>query len=768
MQVFLKDFLSKKRKTNQITNSYHHFNPKKGTLVALISIDTGNNHTLDASNIARFLWNGVIEEFNYSDEDVLNTLKQCIKVAESKLLQLIKNDEKAEESGVDIRISLAAFFDGNLYFSILGEQDFYVIHQRDLINISEILKSNKVNSGSTNINHDDLIILGSGGYVVNNLQSVIDKPDDTKGLIKTLESINIEMSASDGIALASCFNHFEEDVIEEVAPELIPTMDEPDDVIRKPEPVKNGSGWEINEAGKHEKKEESIDKIEEPDKLAKTKETLSKSILASKVVIGNASEKVSPFIDKSKEVFTKVYTKGVDSSTSVLDKKYGRNPKFKRFKAKLSQTKVRPGRVSKEMKLGGYKDDSLKKRRFAIAAVGVVLIAVVFLGVQSAQDYKLSKAIGEEFTKMENEILTLIDDAERTLRSDPSNAELKIFSARKILSDFDISKDQLSEEDQKAYSEIESQILGVTDSINKVQSLSEEEGNFELFIDGRVQFSSNSNLTDITSFQNTYAEEHLYLSDGGTGSVYRVSASDRSSSTLAGSDKLGSSQLITVGSLGLYVYDSKNGIAAAYYGQNDADILSFEFLSGLTESSFGSANLVDIGAFTPSDHLYLLNTNSGSVLKSVNTGNGYGLPGNYIVDSRLTTGSDISADFDIYTTGESGLTRFTFNQDQQKMVDSTLEIDGLREPLGNISAATTGVDLYSNLFMFDKSNKRIIRIEKPIPSEGVHPGTMLYLKSYEYRGNTDNVFNDVKDIVVDQLQNNMYVLDGNKVWKIKL
>ena len=44
------------------------------------------------------------------------------------------------------------------------------------------------------------------------------------------------------------------------------------------------------------------------------------------------------------------------------------------------------------------------------------------------------------------------------------------------------------------------------------------------------------------------------------------------------------------------------------------------------------------------------------------------------------------------------------------------------------------------------------------------PSNMLW----SYFVNWNKVFDNVKDIVVDQLQNSMYVLDGNKVWRIAL
>jgi hypothetical protein len=72
--------------------------------------------------------------------------------------------------------------------------------------------------------------------------------------------------------------------------------------------------------------------------------------------------------------------------------------------------------------------------------------------------------------------------------------------------------------------------------------------------------------------------------------------------------------------------------------------------------------------------------------------------------------------------------------------------------------------------MFDSEGKRFLKFEKP--QEGGkdlrHPNQLLLLKQYEYRGNDENMFKNVKDFVVDYKGENMYVLEGTTVWKIVL
>jgi hypothetical protein len=74
------------------------------------------------------------------------------------------------------------------------------------------------------------------------------------------------------------------------------------------------------------------------------------------------------------------------------------------------------------------------------------------------------------------------------------------------------------------------------------------------------------------------------------------------------------------------------------------------------------------------------------------------------------------------------------------------------------------------LYVFDEKYKRILNFEKPKETVGdmLHPGEMVLMKQYVYRGEEDGVFDNVKGIVVDGAEEYMFVLDGQQVWQIKL
>jgi hypothetical protein len=125
----------------------------------------------------------------------------------------------------------------------------------------------------------------------------------------------------------------------------------------------------------------------------------------------------------------------------------------------------------------------------------------------------------------------------------------------------------------------------------------------------------------------------------------------------------------------------------------------------------------------------------------------------------------------VFTKGEEGILRYIWSSVEQKQVLSEFGIIGLSGGVGRITKGYTYADsMDSGLYMFDSEGKRFLRFEKP--QEGGadirHPNQLLLLKQYEYRGGDENEFKNVKDFVVDHKEENMYVLDGNTVWKIAL
>jgi hypothetical protein len=181
----------------------------------------------------------------------------------------------------------------------------------------------------------------------------------------------------------------------------------------------------------------------------------------------------------------------------------------------------------------------------------------------------------------------------------------------------------------------------------------------------------------------------------------------------------------------------------------------------------------ELAIFTQSDNVYMLSQSQNAVLKSNRTGSGgYGLPFTYISSDTFGTSTDIFGDISIYvlTAGTNGLERYVFNSQSAEANSLPVSVIGLSPEFENLTAGYTGASLDNGLFVFDAQQKRLIAFEKPKETAGdpLHPNEMWLTEQYVYRGERSDVFKDVKDIVVDFEENNAYVLDGNRVWRIEL
>lgn len=808
----------------------------RGNLVSLITIKSRAD--IDSANLARFIWNAIVDQFNASESDLLGAIKESVAIADDKLLQLIKHDKEVEAVGVELDLALVLFNQNSLYFAVYEEQSINILHEGELVDITQILKEHKVQAGSTNIESDDSIILSTPN-LINSLEF---SKMPVLSALTIVQSVNkLQSKFASGEALVVC----SKDEIRELEstdqanlvenahglnkdnnPPNLKATDENADIPQRDFTQERDVNIDHNvnvdsnniEGLLHSHSEDKND-IAEEDKLTIIKKQSAqvlksvaeksslfygyskpKVILAANAALKMKDNLILAINQKSRERRSSV--KGAnpnpnshndfESSKSLTDlnnsayaarrpaepsfvesfltERFGKNPKFKRLMAKFTQSRISSPSM-KGMKIGGYRDDTLRKKRImgAALAIGVALVGLYI--VRSVQDYKEQSALSAQFEQFNSEVTTLLTEAENKLRSDSDSAELALFGAEKKIKESQIPFDQLNEEDKKKLESLQSQVLGISDKISKTESLNEGDGSISLFIDTRITFGQNSKPTDITILKNTFSEEHLFVTDEGTKSAYTIATQNGSSEPLAGADVLDSPQFIDVGVDGIYIYDSKGGVVASMFGENDATFEPLTLVGGLSPDSFGNVKIDDLAIFTTNDNVYLLSSEKSKIYKATRNDLGkYSLPSIYLDDPKLLTGTDLMGDFSIYvlSRGESPFNRFTFDFAQGKIINDPLSISGLKEPLQNVTAGYTGVTLDKRVYLFDQDRKVISVFEKPDPSVGRHPTQLLYLKQYQYRGEKTDIFNNVKDLVVDSSEQFLYILDGNSVWKVKL
>lgn len=243
MKVYIKDFLSRSAGGDRVTSAFHHFDPgdtARGYLLGLVSVHSPGD--LDASNIARFVWNGVLDEFMKHDGGSVSVMKLILEEAQRKLLELIKNDEDAS-NGVELDIITCHYQDNNLYFGFLGGSKIHILHEMELVDVTSLLKENNVQTGSTQLSDDDVLMLSSPNYLGKLNITDIHTP---VGMMQLLDSHEFELgegcvSASTGVDLQTVVLFEKEaEAVSDVEIEVVSLSDDNEETEDK-------EGAEVNE-----------------------------------------------------------------------------------------------------------------------------------------------------------------------------------------------------------------------------------------------------------------------------------------------------------------------------------------------------------------------------------------------------------------------------------------------------------------------------------------------------------------------------------------
>ncbi len=187
MKIFFKDFLVQDTSSKKSVNAFYFFDPQMpgiGRIFGLITISGVGD--FDKSRLAKFVWNGIQDTFREDKykNDRVSEIKQAIEDSQRNLLELIKNDDSLK-GGVDLDIGLVHYVGNLIYFGFYGNSKIFVYHDKQLTNLSDLLKENKVFVGSTELSHGDASILyypdkegikledsGDLNFILNNLSSL--------------------------------------------------------------------------------------------------------------------------------------------------------------------------------------------------------------------------------------------------------------------------------------------------------------------------------------------------------------------------------------------------------------------------------------------------------------------------------------------------------------------------------------------------------------------------------------------------------------------
>ncbi|HAM37592.1 TPA: hypothetical protein DCP42_02665, partial [Patescibacteria group bacterium] len=467
--------------------------------------------------------------------------------------------------------------------------------------------------------------------------------------------------------------------------------------------------------------------------------------------------------------------KGIKSFSSKLSVKfkelYGNKKWFKKVASQLSTVKInRPNFSGKGMRIDGYKTRDVRAKRIRLVLLVVTVIVILALGINFTIKARRASIVHNEATKIFTSVETLVKKAENSSTSDKESSELAIFQAKNALKEL---PEEISEKDTTLRQGFDTRILTVEDSLYKRVGLTDSDGKLSTFVDTRLSFGENSNPTDMEIYSDDSGNEYLMVTDKGLNSVFRVSLYDKTSQRLIDTDGLlKDPEYVSMGNSGVFVFDNKTGVLKASYDK-DKWFGSFVELSGLARENIKAKNISEFIILAESDNVYLLDQDDNAVLKSVfSYENRYGLYYKYMTNEKFANATDILADLSVYvlTKDAPQLIRYSYDYNEQKQNENPLTISGVDGDLGELTKGFTRSSLDEGLFVFDQTLRRFIMFEKPQEAgeDILHPNEVILKKQYVYRGSKGEVWDSVKDFVVDSSNSTMYILDGSVIWKVML
>ena len=745
------------------------------TIYALIVIRASEG--VDVSRLPKLVWNAYISELEKQalgkSEAFVDLLKSSLQNLSTVVAKLIKNDKNFLEKGVDVNFSMVAIRHEVLYFGGVGENHIFAINEetKRIIHLDDVLIKNKALVGSVLITNVDFILLTTpnvilGEKITSTIQSFvkaldksIDKYNTTVGVLGLTEKfdINALLNEHSEFANVSTEEGSTKQTSDDANRTIISEKKAPSEQHPSNVPIKSminlGAVDKLHRLKQKVKESVRLRKNEKNEQFSSTKSTQVKK------------HSLLSIIDKVADVLSLLVLKLLGGLTQLFflisEQFFGKKYWFRRIKARTNyRNGVVPG-----LQIKGY-----QKKNRKIYGYAILLLIFVSVGVFSFKRYTFYKESRQKRSALEQDLSQVQDSFERIKRgyaSDKRNALNEISKNLAVLHKYD-GVGFATEVEQVKISNLEAELTTLQNKILKKVVLKPHTEKFNLVVDAKLSFSTETKPTDITIRRNSFKKDFLYVTDAGSRKVYKINAENNKVSMVSDVDNVVVDPLfVDWDDTGIYVYDSVNGVIKSDFDKNERN-LTFKKIDGLSAEAFKVSNPIEF-AILGNGYPYILDSEHSQVIRAIRFSGGYSLPAQFFENSKLSNATDLFADFYIYVTGNPyGVTRFIKGQGGS-MVESPLGIDDFYDELGQITCGATGFDFNKDLFLFDQKNKRVLRFEKPIESgkDIRHPGKLLFKKQYVLNVDSDKL-EHVQDIAVNESETELFLLDKYGVWKLKL
>lgn len=273
---------------------------------------------------------------------------------------------------------------------------------------------------------------------------------------------------------------------------------------------------------------------------------------------------------------------------------------------------------------------------------------------------------------------------------------------------------------------------------------------------------SEANLSDLV-----YTQGNLYASDKQRNTIYQIGTNLNSEATQFVSD-LNSPYTMTVNVDGdIIFYDNDSSGSLGKVSVSDGQLTRYPSLSPAVIGSIAKAAI-----FSGNDALYELHQNHQQIFKREREGDTYSSggavyntqnPPNWKTDPELGSAIDIDVPYEIYVLVRGkGLRRYLAGENNT--ITKETFINTTDNDYNALSAATA-IDTDGKLLaVADPTNRRVMLFS----IQDNDAKNLVYEKSFVYRGDDSSVFKNIKEVVVNEASNNIFVLDGTSIVRIDL
>lgn len=690
---------------------------------------------ISGERMAKFMWDSFQENYFYTGMGAISDLlKTSVKSAHHRLVELMQNQQSVSEQGVDMHLCAFIIHDGQGYFCAMGNPGIALFREGEMVNIREMLPAyggvgykEQISVGKFGLSERDIFLITTP-ELVTSFVDIFGK-EELKEVVSGWDRFSDELSLfSDNLTgnqYIWLFGYGIEDVPEEKPAELA--------VEQKVEDSKG-----ISKAEGDETVSENTEKTQGSMPQETSSQGASYTPGGIKGLLSKAKGAVPSF--KIRDVPGKLKERVSSFDFGAFKRK---------ISAKITEIKLRGGRPRKLFVKPALEAPKLtKKTTIGLALLVFVVLALVFSWF-SFQRRKGIELIDTRLATVQSDI-----EAARSVWTAERNrmvVESAINDANAELSS--IAGERLQPEQQTKIDEITALIQGLIDTMNLVTPLSEDSGNVEILMDAYLKIGESADIQDIT-----LAGDYIYIVDKGSHAVYRYVPGADAVEKLANSQEVMKEPLyIDAGDNYLFVYDAKVGVLSLDMTRGEGEWAFVE----RPELSAQTIGVVDeIGAFA--DNLYILKRANAMVLKSYPAGAGFTYPEEYFSNAAFDQANDLLIDGNIYVISDTDPKMFKYFSG----VEDSLQLSGLDKSLGNPTCGFTNLLDSSPLYVFDQTNVRVVVFEKGTAER--HPGVAVMTNQYVYRGSRDDIFSDVREIVADPNEDELYVLDGTRILRVSL